>query len=253
MRFVSLFLLLTVSLLQACAPFRQVEGPIAQVQEVLSCGKPAKHLVLLLPGLFDQPADFVAEGFVQAVRSRQLDVDLTLLDAHIGYYNERQIVDRLRREVVAPARARGYQSIWLVGISLGGFGSLLYSQAHPQDVTGFLAIAPFLGDKGLLREIEEAGGVGPWRPTGDPSRLGEEAWRLAQGYLAGDSGLPQGHLGYGVSDRFAPANALFAQVLLPSHRYTAPGGHDWPAWNQVWAQFLDSGVFGQTKRVPQPC
>ena len=253
MRFRSLLLLLAVPLLQACAAFRKVEGPIAQVHEVLTCGAPAKHLVLLLPGLFDQPADFIEEGFVQAVRSRQLDVDLTLLDAHIGYYNERQIVDRLRSEVIAPTLAKGYQSIWLVGISLGGFGSLLYSQAHPQDVSGFLAIAPFLGDKDLLREIEAAGGVAAWRPGNDPRRLAQEAWLLAQGYQAGAPGLPQGHLGYGVSDRFAPANALFAQALPPSHRHTAPGGHDWPAWTQVWAQFLDSGVFAQTQRLPQPC
>ncbi len=239
-------------LLQACAPWRTVQGPIVQVSDMQSCGAPARDLVVLLPGLYDRPEDFVKQGFVQAVRQRQLDADLLLLDAHVGYYNERQIVDRLRNEVVAPGVAKGYTRIWLVGISLGGLGSLLYAQAHPQDITGFFAMAPFLGDKPLLQAIDAAGGIAQWKPA-PPERPGTEAWEMAQAYLRGADRLPQGYIGYGESDRFAPANAQFAAVLPAGHRFVASGGHDWRAWNALWSQFLDTGAIGRTARVPNPC
>ena len=248
--------------LQACAPHRAVQGPMAQVSDAHTCGARAGNLIVLLPGLRDLPSDFVAEGFVQAVRQRQLDADITLLDAHVGYYNERQIVNRLHNEVIAPARAQGYERIWLVGISLGGLGSLLYSQAHPQAITGFYAMAPYLGEKALVKEVADAG-LAQWRPS-EPPQLGGEAWSLAQAYLNSTPGLPQAYLnstpglpqayiGYGESDRFAHANALFATALPPGHRYVAEGGHDWRAWSALWAQFLDSGAMGKTQRAHRPC
>lgn len=242
---------LLLSSLQGCAPYRKVEGPISQLSDEQSCGEPARHLIVVLPGLYDSPADFVDEGFVQAVRERQLDADITMLDAHVGYYNERQIVSRLQSEVIAPASARGYESIWLVGISLGGLGSLLYTQAHPRDITGFYAMAPFLGEKALVKEIVDSG-LATWWP-GAPDQLGSEAWQLAKAYMRGAPGLPQGYIGYGENDRFAQANAVFATALPPRHRYVAEGGHDWGAWKSLWTQFLDSGVLSQTQRAHRAC
>lgn len=251
MGFRAAWLVASLLLLQGCAPFRKVEGPIAQVNDEQSCGERAGQLIIMLPGLYDLPADFVDQGFVQAVRERQLDADITLLDAHVGYYNERQIVDRLRSEVIAPARAKGYERIWLVGISLGGLGSLLYSQAHPQDITGFYAIAPFLGEKATVKDVI-AQGLANWQPA-EPEPIGSQAWRLAQAYASGASGLPQGYIGYGEDDRFAQANALLATALPPGHRYVAPGGHDWRAWKNLWGQFLDGGFIGKTQRPSQAC
>lgn len=45
------------------------------------------------------------EGFVRAVRERQLGVDMVLVDAHLGYYSDRSMIDRLQSDIVAPARA----------------------------------------------------------------------------------------------------------------------------------------------------
>jgi pimeloyl-ACP methyl ester carboxylesterase len=237
--------------LQACAPHRAVQGPIPLVSDQQACGVQAGNLIVMLPGLRDFPADFVAEGFVAAVRQRQLDADITLLDAHVGYYNERQIVSRLHDEVIAPARARGYERIWLVGISLGGLGSLLYSQAHPQDITGFYAMAPYLGEKSTVKDVTTQG-LAQWQPA-EPEPMGTPAWRLAQAYLSGGAGLPRGHIGYGADDRFAQANALWATALPPGHRYVVEGGHDWRTWKALWERFLDTGVVGQTQRIHQPC
>ena len=251
MGFRAAWLLASLLLLQACAPFRKVEGPIAKVNDEQSCGERAGQLIVMLPGLYDLPADFVDQGFVQAVRERRLDADITLLDAHVGYYNERQIVDRLRSEVIAPARAQGYKRIWLVGISLGGLGSLLYSKAHPLDITGFYAIAPFLGEKATLKDVTTQG-LANWQPA-EPEPMGSHAWRLGQAYLSGAPGLPLGYIGYGEDDRFAQANALLATVLPPGHRYVAPGGHDWRAWKNLWGQFLDGGVIEKTDRIYRSC
>ena len=230
-------------LLQACASSRGVDGPMAQVHDKSPCGEPARELIVMLPGLYDRPADFVDRGFVQAVRQRQINADITLLDAHVGYYNERQIVDRLRREVIAPAQAKGYERIWLVGISLGGLGALLYSHAHPQDIAGFYALAPYLGERALLEAIEQ-GGLAQWQP-GAPEAMGAQAWRLAQAYANGTPGLPEGHIGYGQDDRFAQANALFASALPPRHRYVIKGGHDWQTWQSLWTAFLNGAQAAQ--------
>lgn len=245
------WLLAGLLLLQGCAPFRKVDGPIMQVHDVQSCGERAGQLVVMLPGLYDLPADFVEQGFVKAVRERQLDADIILLDAHVGYYNEQQIVDRLRSEVIAPARAKGYERIWLVGISLGGLGSLLYAQAHPQDVTGFYALAPFLGDKTTVKSVASQG-LAHWQPTA-PEPMGTPAWRLGQAYLSDAPGLPRGYIGFGEEDRFAQANSLWASALPPGHSFAVPGGHDWRAWRALWSQFLDRGVMEKTLRVHRPC
>ena len=251
MGFRAAWLLAGLLLFQGCAPFRKVEGPILQVKDAQHCGERAGELIVMLPGLYDLPADFVEQGFVQAVRERQLDADVTLLDAHVGYYNERQIVDRLRSEVIAPARAQGYERIWLVGISLGGLGSLLYTQAHPKDTTGFYAMAPFLGEKTTVKDVTTQG-LAQWQPA-EPEPMGTPAWRLGQAYLSGTPGLPQGYIGYGEEDRFAQANALFATALPPGNRYLAQGGHDWGAWKRLWGQFLDGGAIGKTDRPQRAC
>jgi pimeloyl-ACP methyl ester carboxylesterase len=39
----------------------------------------------------------------------------------------------------------GYGHVRAAGISLGGFGALLYASRYPEEVTGILAVAPFLG------------------------------------------------------------------------------------------------------------
>ena len=58
-------------------------------------------------------------------------------------------LERLATDVIAPAKARGYDEIWMMGPSMGGFGSLFYARAHTTDITGVLSIAPFLGDEDL--------------------------------------------------------------------------------------------------------
>ncbi|MEZ5313879.1 MAG: hypothetical protein R2862_09655 [Thermoanaerobaculia bacterium] len=43
------------------------------------------------------------------------------------------------------------------------FGTIIYAREHAEDLDGLIAIAPFLGKRGLVEEIVAAGGPARWR------------------------------------------------------------------------------------------
>jgi pimeloyl-ACP methyl ester carboxylesterase len=69
-------------------------------------------------------------------------VDLIAVDAHAGYYLRQTVLERLREDVVAPARAAGYEKARLVGISLGGLGAALYATDHADHLAGLILLLP---------------------------------------------------------------------------------------------------------------
>ncbi len=200
-------------------------------------------MLVLLPGRGMTPGEFVREGFVAAVQERALAVDVLRADAHIGYYDKEQIAPRLREDVIAPAQARGYRAIWIVGISLGGFGALVYGNQRPADVAGVVALAPYLGEREASDEVAAAGGLRNWTPPAASvaeTDLGRRLWRSLQPYATETSppSRPPLYLGYGVDDRFAPSHRVLAAALPASRVYTTPGGHDWSAWARLWRDML---------------
>jgi pimeloyl-ACP methyl ester carboxylesterase len=204
----------------------------------------ADTLVVMLPGAYDTPADFIREGFVSAIRERQLAVDVQLLDAHVRYYTDQSILTRLKHDVIEPARAQGYRHIWLVGISIGGMGSLLYSATHPEDIRGVVALAPYLGPRNISVQVERAGGLRDWPRDG--FELPDDAidrhlwlWLKARADAAPAELAPALYWGYGVSDRFAHGHRVVGQTLLAERVYTVEGGHDWPTWVALWRHMLD--------------
>src|SRR4029450_10888914 len=126
-----------------------------------------RDLLICLPGIGDEARDFEDWGFVDLVRAHGWAADVLLVDAHYGYYADRTILEQLRHDVLLPAAASGYRAIWLMGISMGGLGALLYARQHPNDVRGVVAIAPFLGRQTLVQEIAGAGGLAQWTSTVD--------------------------------------------------------------------------------------
>ena len=105
-----------------------------------------RTLVVLLHGLGGESANFVNYRTVDQILECRPDANVYGADSHFGYYRERIIVERLRQDVIAPARARGITQIWLAGVSLGGFGSLVYRLDHADDVEGVILVAPYLGE-----------------------------------------------------------------------------------------------------------
>ncbi|WP_409050528.1 alpha/beta hydrolase [Variovorax sp. 3319] len=235
-------------LLVGCGGLRTAGTPLASTLEKSTCTPNADTLLVLLPGAYSHPDEFTREGFVKALNDNRLAVDVMLVDAHLGYYNNKTILDRLSKDVMAPARSNGYKSIWIAGISVGGFGGLLYAQTHPGELAGLVAIAPYLGERTLSLDIANAGGVARWTgPLGDPPgsdpRTPDETqlWQWLRGYVGTSATFgtrPPLYLGYGIDDRFAFSHRLLAAALPASRVFTTEGGHDWPEWMRLWRSML---------------
>jgi pimeloyl-ACP methyl ester carboxylesterase len=191
-----------------------------------------------LPGAFHTPEDFLAAGFDAVVRARGLPLDLLFVDVEPRHLGDRSALERLRVDIVAPARALGCRSIWLAGISLGGFIVLDFAATHHDQWDGLCVLAPYLGSRTLIAEIAGAPGLAAWQP-GPHAESDEERriWRFIQSQPAEARHL---HLGYGRDDRFARAHRLMAEALPPEAVDVVSGGHDWQTWSMLWERFLDS-------------
>jgi pimeloyl-ACP methyl ester carboxylesterase len=199
---------------------------------------PARELIVFLPGVFDVIEDYEAHGFLHAVRQTGRAVDLLLVDAHFGYYASGTVLERLRRDVIEPARVR-YESIRLAGISMGGLGALLYGARYPGHVTDLALLAPFVGEPPIIADIAGAGGVRSWSPTVMPEpEYQHELWQWLKQYDPARSGCPRIVLGYGLRDKAVPGLGLLADILPREHVFTARGRHDWRTWRRLWHAML---------------
>lgn len=213
-----------------------------------------RPLLVMLPGAGDRAADFIAQGFVAALRQRALPVDAIAADARSDYYLEHSVLGRLHDGVIAPARQRHPGPLWLLGISLGGMGAALYARAHPGEIAGLILLAPFFAVRGTIAGIARAGGFDAWQPGARAEGDAEGqllAWLKA--YRPGAPGLPEIHLGYGTNDRYAPASTLLAARLPPNRVATLAGGHDWVTWRLLWQTLLERDVFGPARQLDSPC
>ena len=185
---------------------------------------------------------FEAQGFVEAVRARGLPYDMVAPNAHFGYYMDRTLHERLRADIIGPARARGYTRIWLVGVSMGGLGSILHLQKHPEDVSGILALGPFLGYDAILDEISAAGGVAQWQPGPfDPQKDWQRAmWQWLKQLGEQPAAAPV-FLGFGTRDAYARGHKLMAAILPPERALIVDGGHRFKTFRRIWEMFLDQG------------
>ncbi len=202
---------------------------------------PAPCLLVLLPGRYDRIHDFERRGFIADARSSAIAADLMAVDAHLGYYRRGTVLERLGADVLQPARARGYRTVWLVGISMGGTGAILYDLNHPGEVDGIFLIAPFLGDRAIVQEVASAGGARAWSERQRTGKSFErDLWRWARRVARHEGVVPPVFLGYGTEDAFAAAHRLLAEILPQERVFAETGGHDWVPWRTAWRRFLAS-------------
>ena len=193
-------------------------------------------LIALLSGTYSEPEDFVREGFPGAVREHGIDAELAMAEVRAAWFADGTIVERIRDCVVLPARERGRSRVWLAGVSLGGLAALSYAARHESDIEGILLISPYPATRDVLREMDEAGGLGHWKPVIPPEGdLEREAWLWL---AASREGHPPVHCYFASGDRFAPGQRRMAQTLAPDRVREMPGGHDWKAWRALWSEFL---------------
>jgi len=228
-----LLLILILILLMSCAIHPRTETPVPSIKFAVAKGL-GKTLLIMLPGSGDRAGSFVKTGFVDIADRQQFDV--LAVDAHFGYYAKGILVERLREDIIIPARAQGYENIWLLGISMGGLGALLYVAEYPNEIDGVILLAPFLGSSRLVEDIKNAGGLGAWSGDSQGFKPYEvDVWRWLKKEIVGDGGTPV-YIGFGQSDSMAPAYDLLVQALDPSHVYTSSGGHNWKTWEPLWAR-----------------
>ena len=222
-RFGTLGLLVAAALAAGCAAHRPREAELHTVQ----VGNRSDTLVVMLPGIRDAAEQFLVADFVDAAAE---PFDVLVVEPQMKHYIRGTLVERLREDVIAPARARGYDEIWLLGVSIGGYGSLLYAGAFPADIRGVVLLAPYLGGRRLPRAIEAAGGLDEWRAV--RWRPFGRAWRALKALT--QRGGATIVLGFGESDRLAATYAPLLDALPKSQVYVAEGGHGWATWTPLW-------------------
>src|SRR3981081_4084138 len=108
-------------------------------------GDTASRRILFLPAAYTGPEGLVQAGFVTAVRERELPLDLVFAELNLQHLTDRTILRRIRHELVLPARALGCRSIWICGISLGGFVGLAFAERYTAEIDGLRLVAPHPG------------------------------------------------------------------------------------------------------------
>jgi pimeloyl-ACP methyl ester carboxylesterase len=221
--------------------------PMTTLKDAYTAGTP-KCAMVLLPGAGDSGQNYIEEKFVEQIRAKNLAVDLYPANATLGYYLKGTALPRLEEDVFKDIYAKGYQQVWVLGISMGGFGSLHYTSNHPKEVTGVLSLAPWLGDEKLLKEIKAAGGPAKWKP--DPyerpteDNYQRQLWSFIARTAQGEPG-PKLYLGFGTEDDLAEANELYASALPPERVFRTPGKHVWDPWRKVLGEFLEKSDFAK--------
>jgi pimeloyl-ACP methyl ester carboxylesterase len=205
-------------------------------------------LLVLLPPALANIDDFYTQGFVDAVRQRQLPVDLLLADTSGQQVLDKTVVADLHTLVVQPARERGYRAIWLVGISLGAFSALHYAAHHANLLSGLYLLSPYPGTGDVLDEIRAAGGAGPWSQQ-QHTCVDERAWWHWLAQQSTHGAWPTAvYFGTGSNDRFQRGQVLMSDLLPPDRVFTLPGAHQWVTWKALWEHWLDHGPIQSPQR-----
>ena len=190
-------------------------------------------LVLLLPGFGDPPTSFIKHGTVEQIIVCQPDSNILGVDSHFAYFRESIIVERIHEDIIKPARDAGIQKIWLMGISMGGLGGLLYRQQHPDEIEGVIVMAPYIG------ELDE---LTVYRTDPEKAResVNPEFSKLWDGLTNISIDGPSITLAFGENDKSNKQLQWFASLLDENKVVSTPGGHRWTVWKNLWPETLRS-------------
>lgn len=233
--------------ISGCALLFPAPPTMQSVFDPLPGDAPAKCLLVLLPGALDHEEVFRQRGFIDVVRRSGLSADVVAANATLAYYVDGTVGQRIEADVLGPLRKRGYQQVWLVGVSIGGLGSLQVTQLFPGRIDGILALAPFMASVSLGDEIPNAGGLQRWIPD-LPAPLTEknanrQLWSWLHDVVTGKVRGPELYVGYGDHDGLVGGDRVLASALPKDHVLSASGFHDWGPWLAMFGQFLERSEF----------
>lgn len=211
---------------------------MASIQLPLEPVRTHDRLIVMLPGISDHAEIFFEHGFERDLCAAGVRADIRFIDTRLYYYTHHEIVGRLRREVLEPARSAGYREIWLVGASIGGFAALDTARAYPSLVDGIVVMSPYLGRMATTSKIRRAGGLEAWTPPpGQDTWV--RLWTWLQGYARPSETRPPLYMAYGAreSDMYW-GYSLLADVLPRERVITHEGIHGWKTWKPMWPQLI---------------
>jgi pimeloyl-ACP methyl ester carboxylesterase len=212
-----------------------------ETMEFRAAEKPANHLVVLLAGRGASASYFRDQEWVAIARDHGVDVDFIAPYAHYGYYVTDVLVKRLNEDVIEPARQQGYQSISLVGISMGGFGSIMYSERFPQKIDQLILIAPYLGNKEVQNEIRASGGLGNWQMKKENAdKWNHYMWQRLKELTTDPAKKNKIYLGYGDMDKMRGLD-LLEENIPHEHVITVPGAHKDVVFTRLWEIMVEKG------------
>ena len=229
--FRAVVLIVLVGQFSACAFIRPATVPIES--EYYRYDKSNSILVVLLPGFGDAPEKYVTHGTVEQINACRDGVNILGVNSHFGYYRSETIVERLRTDIIIPAKASGIEQVWLFGISMGGLGSLLTQLENPELVHAVIVMAPYIGDWDEISSY-----------LADPGKAAEsvrpEFINLWQSFISTPKGEADISLAFGTDDHLNPQHRWFASLLAESQVAAIPGGHKWATWKKLWPEALQN-------------
>ena len=119
---------------------------------------------------------------------------------------------------------------------MGGMGALMYDREYPGDAKGLVLLAPYLGSKKVLRQINQSGGLQTWEPgpvpaSVDRNNFDRELWRYLKSWQGQDNSRGKDvWLAYGDKDSLRAATPPLQKLLPPDQVFMRPGGHAWVVW-----------------------
>ncbi|MFK7992442.1 MAG: alpha/beta fold hydrolase [Sandaracinaceae bacterium] len=218
--------------------FRATHEPMLALEVRMDRTERRSCVVVMMPGMLNVPDTYLDRGFVDDMVRASRRCDIVSADAHFGYYRHGTVAQRVHEDILAPARRRGYDAIWLVGSSMGAMGAMMVAAAHPDDIDGIVLLGPWFGEEPWIAQIEAAGGLAAWDPSDAPETPQATMWAWMQGYATHPDSMPPLFIAMGESDGMRRGSDLVG-VHLPSRRYgLAEGGHEWDTWRVIWRRLL---------------
>lgn len=239
-------------LLTACVIPRTPEVPMPY--EFFANGSgPTDELIIFLPGRGDDMEAFERAGFIETLHQSERPFDAIVTDAHLGYYYKGVLAERVYQDILVPFQQKGYTRFFIVGTSLGGYGALWVNHEYGELISGVVLIAPYLGKKTVIKEIESSGGTRAWRSQLDREPgIDDKVWLWIDDLNKGDTAkIRSAILAYGEKDKFSDAAGLLSGSIPESQVFINDGGHDWKTWQALWVEIVKSDTwksFGHTEK-----
>jgi len=233
------YLVLLISpLLFSCGLYPQTPMQISQFP---ADKQPAEHLIILLSGQGASETYFQDNRWIEIAREHGSEVDFIAPYAHFGYYMTQSLLPRLNEDVIIPAKKLGYKTISIAGISMGGLGSILYSNKFPDDIDRIYLVSPYLGNDDVHDEIRQAGGLEHWQLKKDNANdWNYFVWQRLKEMLQDPGQKKKLFLGYGEQDRLKGHDVL-AQAIPESQVIIVQGGHKDTVFTEIWKNMNKKG------------